>query len=122
MSTQYMRDVMEAYDNGAKIEFSSRDGLYQGQWFPAPRPDWNWEHSDYRIKPKPTPKPGEVWKSETCPSMIFIFMVRNERVHYIEAINEWRGYDDMDVDSFISRYTHANEFYELPTLLTGETE
>jgi hypothetical protein len=47
--------VMEAYDNGAEVEYSRRgdnDIWHQGGACPNYVPRWSWEVYDYRIKPQ----------------------------------------------------------------------
>ena len=47
-TTKEMIEVMQAYDRGEQIEF-----VYEGmEWRNASNPVWDWNHFDYRVKPK----------------------------------------------------------------------
>ena len=39
--------VMQAYESGKQIEYSTDDG----GWFPVDKPFWNWAEVEYRVKP-----------------------------------------------------------------------
>ena len=44
-----MIQIMQAYERGEQIEF-----IYEGmEWRNASNPAWDWNHFDYRVKPKP---------------------------------------------------------------------
>ena len=47
MTTKEMIAVMQAYDNGADIEYHAN-----GKWHPAPTPIWDWSRLNYRVKPE----------------------------------------------------------------------
>lgn len=53
-----MIEVMQAYKDGAEIEYSLRP--YTGYWNDAATPTWSWDSIDYRIK-EPEPTKGKVW-------------------------------------------------------------
>lgn len=41
-------EIMQAYERGEQIEF-----IYEGmEWRNASNPAWDWNHFDYRVKPK----------------------------------------------------------------------
>ena len=47
-TTKEMIEVMQAYERGEQIEF-----IYEGiEWCNASNPAWDWNHFDYRVKPK----------------------------------------------------------------------
>lgn len=46
-STEEKIKVMQAFVNGAEIEYRH----HQQCWSPAPMPTWNWSQNHYRIKP-----------------------------------------------------------------------
>ena len=47
-TTKEMIEVMQAYERGEQIEF-----VYEGiEWRNASNPAWDWNHFDYRVKPK----------------------------------------------------------------------
>ena len=46
-TTKEMIEVMQAYDNGEKIEAG-----YNGVWIDIDMPEWSWGLRDYRVKPK----------------------------------------------------------------------
>ena len=46
-TTKEMIEVMQAYDNGDKIEAD-----YNGVWIDIDMPEWSWGLRDYRVKPK----------------------------------------------------------------------
>ena len=47
-NTKEMIEVMQAYDRGEQIEFLYREM----EWTDTKKPIWDWNHFDYRIKPK----------------------------------------------------------------------
>ena len=51
-TTKEMIEVMEAYDNGAEIEFINRN-ITNDTFDLALYPLWNWRMYDYRIKEEP---------------------------------------------------------------------
>ena len=53
-TTKEMIEVMQAYDNGEKIEAG-----YNGVWVDIDMPEWSWGLRDYRVKPKPKYVPFE---------------------------------------------------------------
>ena len=57
--TEAQIKVMQAFADGADIEVTLLKD-YLVKWLYLADPDWNWELSDYRIKPK---EPREVWVS-----------------------------------------------------------
>lgn len=48
--TKYMISVMQACEEGKKIEYRTWGG---SDWWIAERPLWNWNNYEYRIKPEP---------------------------------------------------------------------
>ena len=44
-----MTDIMLAFDRGEQIEFRYREI----EWRDTNKPIWDWNHFDYRVKPKP---------------------------------------------------------------------
>lgn len=54
-TTAEMIAVMQAFEDGKPIEFSS--GPMTG-WAPVSRPSWGWDHSDYRVA---VTKPSVDW-------------------------------------------------------------
>ena len=61
-STKEMIEVMQAYEDGKKIEYYSR---ISNRWETAISPIWSWEYLDYRIKPEPKRKESKViWVNE----------------------------------------------------------
>ena len=46
-TTKEMIEVMQAYDNGEKIEADNN-----GVWVDIDMPEWSWGLRDYRVKPK----------------------------------------------------------------------
>jgi hypothetical protein len=68
--TVYTVETMQAWLNGAIIEFRPRNS--NGAWLTPDcwEPTWSWFSDDYRVKPEP-PKPTFVpWTFETCPEGI----------------------------------------------------
>lgn len=51
MNTKEMIAVMQAYDEGKTIQVRFAD--YESDWGPCPKPIWNWNDFEYRIKPEP---------------------------------------------------------------------
>ena len=54
--------VMQAFEEGKKIEIDIQDGrgFHCLGWIP----NWNWEENDYRIKPQPAPIPMTIpWEA-----------------------------------------------------------
>ena len=50
-----MTDIMLAFDRGEQIEFRYREI----EWRDTNKPIWDWNHFDYRVKPKPKYVPFE---------------------------------------------------------------
>ena len=52
--------IMQAFVDGKEVEFKwmSKD------WDSTDKPEWNWEHYDYRIKPTATLRP---WTADEVP-------------------------------------------------------
>lgn len=50
-TTQEMIKVMQAYADGKKIQYSSK-GV---DWTDVIEPSWDWESTNYRVKPEPKP-------------------------------------------------------------------
>jgi hypothetical protein len=48
MNTKEMIEVMQAFEDGKKIEVRERG---KNEWMPADQPSWNWRHMEYRIAP-----------------------------------------------------------------------
>ena len=44
-TTKEMIEVMKAYDKGKEIE-----SYYEGHWVNTPKPVWDWDTFDYRVK------------------------------------------------------------------------
>lgn len=55
-TTKEMAEIMLAYDRGEHIEKSRY--LNPRIWFEC-KPEWDWHHFDYRVKPKPKYVPFE---------------------------------------------------------------
>ena len=52
MTTKYMIEVMQAYEEGAAIEARSVSWPEEGAVYAdAENPSWNWNFYDYRVKP-----------------------------------------------------------------------
>jgi hypothetical protein len=43
--------VMQAFEDGKEIQF--RNNSRPDSWIDCPNPAWNWEMTDYRVKPEP---------------------------------------------------------------------
>lgn len=52
MTTQEKIEVMKAYAEGKKIQYSNKDGKIWMDWPYSIEPSWDWFHQDYRIKPE----------------------------------------------------------------------
>ena len=51
MTIKQMIEVMQAYEDGKKIEVKAK--RVDDNWSWTPYPSWNWAACDYRIKPEP---------------------------------------------------------------------
>lgn len=51
MNIDEMCEVMQAYKDGAEVEFRGKDG--GTEWCSSPVPQWNWFANDYRVKKEP---------------------------------------------------------------------
>lgn len=49
MTTAEKIAVMQAFEQGKKIEFRKDPG--RGEWTPTGNPTWNWAFFEYRIRP-----------------------------------------------------------------------
>lgn len=59
MNTKEMIEVMQAFEDGKKIEF--RYKRYK-KWQSCPEPKWDWFMNEYRIAPEPEPKKEGRWE------------------------------------------------------------
>jgi hypothetical protein len=50
-STQHRTATMEAFRNGATIEYINFDTL-DDEYTETSKPDWNWDDCNYRVKEK----------------------------------------------------------------------
>ena len=48
-SIKEMVEVMQAFDNGARVQYASHD---VDEWLLVESPTWNWFYYDYRVAPK----------------------------------------------------------------------
>jgi len=79
MTTKEMIAVMQAYEEGKKIQtrMIGKDG-----WWNNESPSWDWNHHEYRIKPEEKPKRMTnrqlaewlargfgSWKTKRCPTV-----------------------------------------------------
>ena len=44
-------EIMEAYEDGAEIEYKVNCQYNQNRWIGCPYPTWSWTQYEYRIKP-----------------------------------------------------------------------
>ena len=51
--------VMQAFADGKELE-----SMYDGKWGPATAPRWNWDNTQYRIKPTTVLRP---WSPDEVP-------------------------------------------------------
>ena len=60
MNIKEMIEVMQAFEDGKKIEYSV---VGNNNWQPtASEPAWAWDRCDYRIAPEPEPKKEGRWE------------------------------------------------------------
>ena len=59
MNTAQMIEVMQAFENGKKIEFRERGSR---TWKPDENPEWDWSGIEYRIAPESAQKKGGRWE------------------------------------------------------------
>ena len=62
METKQMIEVMQAFENGKKIEFRHRGKVPGDDWLPSKNPQWDWDYHEYRIAPEPEPKKEGRWE------------------------------------------------------------
>jgi len=64
MTTAEMIEVMQAYENGAEIEFILKEDIAKNIWKPAIASYlWDWASYDYRVKQPEQPK-QKLWYGE----------------------------------------------------------
>jgi hypothetical protein len=51
--------IMQAYVDGKEVE-----SMYRGNWATTTNPRWNWDDTEYRIKPTPVLRP---WTADEVP-------------------------------------------------------
>jgi len=87
--------VMQAFVDGKEVEHR-----YNGKWVKIYVPRWDWDDTDYRIKPNPTFRP---WTSDEVPVG---GQIRNK------AISEYRWLIDRTADltvrnEWLERHEHS---------------
>ena len=93
MNTKEMIEVMQAFENGQEIEYKSNSEL---KWLPVKATVWNWQHFNYRIKPKPTYRPYKL-----------------EESHLLIGLTIWREIDLGRVKQIVT-IMHINESSPCP--------
>lgn len=79
MNTKDMIEVMQAFEDGKKIEFRERGSR---TWKPDENPEWDWSCIEYRIAPEP--KKAGRWER------------KNIRIFYGEYVVIWENHDSGD--------------------------
>jgi len=78
--------IMQAYVDGKELQT-----MYGGVWCPTNIPRWNWDNTEYRIKPTPTLRP---WTADEVPLGAWVLEKANrERRWLITDVHdqEFRG-------------------------------
>lgn len=94
-TTKEMIEIMQAYENGEKIEYRLKEG--NKRWFKALHPEWDWVLFDYRIKPKVKEckfKEGDIIvyinkNSISYGSIFKVISCKNDEIHcdFVKLIN-----------------------------------
>ena len=89
--------VMQAYVDGKEVE-----SLYGGKWALACIPRWDWDDTDYRIKPTPVLRP---WTADEVPLGAWMRSKRNPQdrmlIHWVSSQADrelWLGKNEHSTD------------------------
>jgi hypothetical protein len=93
MTTKEMIEIMQAFEDGKKIE--ARCG---GEWCRITSPFWNWYEWDYRVMPESTSIPlrplsaiGLIMARKDGTGIAVITEVRNEIYHVGSNSYDWKS-------------------------------
>jgi hypothetical protein len=87
--------IMQAFVDGKEVE-----SLYGGKWALACIPRWDWDDTDYRIKPTPVLRP---WTADEVPLGAWI---RYKRALHDRSILAWTS-NQADRDMWLDEREHS---------------
>jgi hypothetical protein len=89
--------IMQAFVDGKEVE-----SLYGGKWALACIPRWDWDDTDYRIKPTPVLRP---WTADEVPLGAWI---RYKRALHDRSILAWTS-NQADRDMWLDEREHSTD-------------
>ena len=100
-------EVMQAYERGEQIEFT-----YEGiEWRNASNPAWDWNHFDYRVKPKTKYIPFD-----TAEEFLTAYRKHGEFIENKESSEKMNAY--IDKNGIVILSTALNCTYTFENLRT----
>lgn len=97
MNIKKMIEVMQAYLDGKKIEYSP---VSQDDWKPVGIPSWSWDKCDYRIVPEPKKVEGR-WERVEIEIKDAWYRLRQdiEGVNVVDALHRIPRFGGIDYQS-----------------------
>ena len=89
--------VMQAFVDGKDVQ-----SMYEGKWSLVHVPRWNWDDTQYRIKPTPTFRP---WTADEVPLGAWI---RYKRALHDRSILAWTS-NQADRDMWLDEREHSTD-------------